>query len=109
MFQDSSAIEFHVGKDLIVNGKNVITNIEKSIKNFNDKAWSAFGEDLGNIIGEVLSPEAAPQTQGCWIFNSCCSRPSEPLDDKIQEAEMEKVELEMEMEEVEKVEEAEIL
>jgi hypothetical protein len=78
MFKDSKQIIFHIGQDLKVNGQNILKQIESAIKNFNEKAWSSFGEDLGLIIGEVLSPQAAPTrnpaetTTGFWSFFTCC-------------------------------------
>merc|ERR1719378_670132 len=79
MFKDSKQIIFHIGQELKVNGQNIINQIESAIKNFNEKAWFSFGEDLGLIIGEVLSPQAAPQTTNSaekktasWSFFTCC-------------------------------------
>ena len=44
----------HVGKDLVVNGKDIFHHIEAMIKDFRDKSYKNFGIELGIILEEIL-------------------------------------------------------
>merc|ERR1712232_906661 len=74
MFKDSSQIICHVGEELIVNGKNILSRIENATTHFAAREWQNFGFDIGVIIGEVLSPTAETSQPSCWLFNSCCQQ-----------------------------------
>jgi len=64
MFKDSGHIICHVGEELIVNGKNIKTDIEKVTKHFVAREWHNFGFHIGIIIGDVLSPTAQARSVG---------------------------------------------
>eukprot|EP00929_Paragymnodinium_shiwhaense_P083130 TRINITY_DN4416_c0_g1_i1.p1 TRINITY_DN4416_c0_g1~~TRINITY_DN4416_c0_g1_i1.p1 ORF type:complete len:330 (-),score=86.93 TRINITY_DN4416_c0_g1_i1:279-1268(-) len=66
MLRDPKQILFTVGRELLVNGKDILGRIEKAVAAFNAQDWQTFGQELGGIIVEVLLPaeaqtaEAAP-------------------------------------------------
>merc|ERR1712093_38741 len=74
MFKDEQKIVYHIGKELLVDGKDILSRIGKAVKDFSAHDWESFGEDIGVIIGEVLSPEKP--TNSCfsisWPFKTCC-------------------------------------
>merc|ERR1711879_121355 len=75
MFRDSEKIIYHVGTDLIVNGKNILFRIENAVNDFQNQQWTGFGESIGIIISDLLTPEAPKQpapSQNFWPFTTCC-------------------------------------
>jgi len=50
---------YHVGKDLLINGKDIFGDISQSITDYDNQQWEAFGEEIGKaaamtILGENL-------------------------------------------------------
>eukprot|EP00929_Paragymnodinium_shiwhaense_P019660 TRINITY_DN13329_c0_g1_i3.p1 TRINITY_DN13329_c0_g1~~TRINITY_DN13329_c0_g1_i3.p1 ORF type:complete len:406 (+),score=145.75 TRINITY_DN13329_c0_g1_i3:103-1320(+) len=56
MFKDPAQIIFHAGEQLLVNGKEILASIEKAVAAFEAQDWATFGQEIGKIIGVILSP-----------------------------------------------------
>ena len=41
---------FHVGKDILVNGRNIFHEVEDAVTSYENHDWFKFGEDIGNIL-----------------------------------------------------------
>merc|ERR1712110_628917 len=44
---------YHIGRDLVVNGRDIYNNVKAAKSNFKSQAWFAFGEDIGHIIADL--------------------------------------------------------
>lgn len=56
MLDDPAKIVFHIGEELLVNGRDILARIEAAVSAFNAHEWEKFGKEIGAIIGEVVSP-----------------------------------------------------
>jgi putative cell wall-binding protein len=54
VFAHPSTFIAHVGKDLIVNGKDIFAEIEDSVKQFKSAQYEKFGEDIGMALAKVI-------------------------------------------------------
>lgn len=45
---------FHIGKDILVNGKDIYHHIQAMIQDFKEKNFKNFGKELGIILEEIL-------------------------------------------------------
>merc|ERR1712196_518104 len=61
MLNDPKKIIFHVGEELLVNGKDILGRIEAAVGAWKASDWKTFGEEIGAIIGEITV--AAPGSQ----------------------------------------------
>lgn len=62
--KNPKAFVFHIGKDLVVNGKDIYHHIEAMIKDFTDKSYKNFGIELGIILEEILIGNKAMVSKG---------------------------------------------
>jgi hypothetical protein len=53
-FNSPAAFAWHVGKDLLVNGKDIYNDINSGISDFHSKNWNHFGQDIGNAASKIL-------------------------------------------------------
>lgn len=53
VLNDPKKIIFHVGEELLVNGKDVLARIEAAVAAWKASDWKKFGEEIGAIIGEI--------------------------------------------------------
>merc|ERR1712094_38897 len=68
MLNDPEKIIFHIGEELLVNGKDVLAHIEAAVAAWKASDWKTFGEEIGAIIGEITV--AAPGSQTAEVSPS---------------------------------------
>jgi len=60
IFSSPSSFAYHVGKDLMINGKDIFAEIEDSITQYHNGNWEKFGEDVGMAAAKtILGSESA--------------------------------------------------
>merc|ERR1711935_790334 len=62
VFQSPKEFAFHVGKDIMVNGKDIFNEIEASVADYKAEEWEQFGVEVGTaaaktILGDDEEPE----------------------------------------------------
>lgn len=58
VFDSPTSFAYHVGKDLLVNGKDIYAEIEAAITDYEGAQWEAFGEQVGMAAAKtILGPE----------------------------------------------------
>ena len=57
-FSNPTSFAYHVGKDLIVNGKNIYSEINTSITDYQQEKWGEFGYQVGEAAAQVILGEA---------------------------------------------------
>jgi hypothetical protein len=58
IFKSPKSFAMHVGKDLLLNGKDIFHEIEDAISNFDNQKWEPFGEDIGDALAKVILGES---------------------------------------------------
>jgi hypothetical protein len=53
-FTNPLSFAFHVGKDILVNGSDIYSDIEGAISTWNDGQYEAFGEDVGDALAKII-------------------------------------------------------
>jgi len=48
---------YHVGKDLLINGKDIFGEIATGIQDYDDRKWEAFGEQIGMAAAKTILGE----------------------------------------------------
>jgi len=78
MFADPKNLVDQLGSEILVNGKNILGLIQEAVKAFRHSDWELFGEQIGLMVGEVLTPET-PMTPSLFdtLFGccTCCDQP----------------------------------
>jgi uncharacterized protein YecA (UPF0149 family) len=59
MLQHPEAFAYHVGKDLLVNGKDIFDEVEAAQSDYKAQKWEAFGKDVGEVLEKLLLGQAA--------------------------------------------------
>ena len=54
IFSSPESFAYHVGKDLLVNGVDILHEIEAAVTDYESKNWSAFGENVGEATAKVI-------------------------------------------------------
>eukprot|EP00929_Paragymnodinium_shiwhaense_P083131 TRINITY_DN4416_c0_g2_i1.p1 TRINITY_DN4416_c0_g2~~TRINITY_DN4416_c0_g2_i1.p1 ORF type:complete len:328 (-),score=85.64 TRINITY_DN4416_c0_g2_i1:276-1259(-) len=62
MLRDPKQI-LNAGRELLVNGKDILGHIEKAVAAFNDQDWQAFGQEIGGVIVDILLPAKAQSSE----------------------------------------------
>ena len=55
-------LAYHVGKELVVNGRDIFRNVEDASSNFKSQSWFNFGEDIGKIIADLAGVDRKTDT-----------------------------------------------
>lgn len=58
LLNDPAKITFHVGEELLVNGKDILARIEAAVSAWKAQEYETFGKEIGAIIGEIADPAA---------------------------------------------------
>ena len=53
-FASPATFAYHVGKDLMVNGKQIYSEIDDSIKQWDASNYFGFGHDLGEALSKMI-------------------------------------------------------
>jgi len=53
-FKSPISFAYHVGKDLIVNGIQIIKDIEGAVNAYEAKEYEVFGYDIGHALAAIL-------------------------------------------------------
>lgn len=53
-FKTPKSFAMHIGKDILVNGKDIYTQIKDAISNYKAADYEAFGEDIGDALALTL-------------------------------------------------------
>ena len=62
IFQSPSSFAYHVGKDLIVNGKDIFHEVDTAIVDYKAGNWADFGENVGMAAAKTILGKTS-QTQ----------------------------------------------
>lgn len=67
IFASPSSFAYHVGKDLIINGKQIYTEVNTAITDYHNAQWQDFGYNVGEaaaklILGEKPVPAPVNET-----------------------------------------------
>ena len=54
IFSSPESFAYHVGKDHLVNGVDILHEIEAAVTDYESKNWSAFGENVGEATAKVI-------------------------------------------------------
>ena len=69
IFSSPESFAYHVGKDLLVNGVDILGEIEAAVTDYESKNWSDFGENVGEATAKViLGAESQAQLNGEVLF-----------------------------------------
>jgi len=69
-----SKLAYHVGKELIVNGKDILTLVEAAVTQYKAASYEDFGKDLGAIVGDLVGkPIAPPSVEVAATAGAACS------------------------------------
>ena len=52
-FKNPETLAIHVGHDILFNGVNLESRINKAVTDFNAKNWTAFGKGMGAMMSEI--------------------------------------------------------
>lgn len=74
IFKSPQSFIYHTGKDLIVNGRQIYSEIKDSITQFEGQHYEAFGEDVGEalaklILGQKQGGESEWETNPYWTLS----------------------------------------
>ena len=53
-FSNPTSFAYHVGKDLIVNGRPIFREINDAIKDYDNGKWEDFGKEIGEAAAKML-------------------------------------------------------
>ena len=55
-----SKLVYHVGKELLLNGKDILALVEGAVTQYKAGAYENFGKELGAIVGDLVGKPIAP-------------------------------------------------
>jgi len=67
--KDPKHLVDHIGAEIFINGKSYLQMIRSATDAFNDAQWEDFGFQIGQMVGEVLTPE---ETVNPSMFDALC-------------------------------------
>lgn len=53
-FSSPASFAYHVGKDLVVNGKDIFNDVNSAITDYKKKDWYDFGVAIGDATAKTL-------------------------------------------------------
>jgi hypothetical protein len=53
---------YHVGHDLVVNGQDILKEVEGAEKDYESQDWEAFGKDVGEALEKLLVGDSTTAT-----------------------------------------------
>jgi len=56
-FTSPTSFAYHVGKDLLLNGRDIYGEISKAITDYDDSQWEQFGYEIGTAAAKILVGE----------------------------------------------------
>jgi hypothetical protein len=54
IFKNPASFAYHVGKDLMINGKDIYAEIKLAIKDYDAKNWEDFGFQIGEASAKII-------------------------------------------------------
>lgn len=60
IFSSPKSFAYHVGKDLLVNGKDIFGEIKEALGAYKKQDWKKFGVDIGTAAAKTILGEEAP-------------------------------------------------
>jgi len=54
IFKNPASFAYHVGKDLMINGKDIYSEIKLAIKDYDAKNWEDFGFQIGEASAKII-------------------------------------------------------
>ena len=60
VFSNPADFAYHVGKDLLVNGKDIYSEITASVTDYQQEKWGSFGYEIGEAAAKVILGDAPP-------------------------------------------------
>ena len=64
---------YHVGKDLLINGKDIFGDISEAITDYDNQKWEAFGEEVGKAAAKTILGETNDvDCRGTYSNQSAC-------------------------------------
>eukprot|EP00966_Prymnesium_polylepis_P324137 7380228-Prymnesium_polylepis.2 len=75
-FEHPLSFAFHVGKELLVNGKDIYTEIKTAIADWKAQSYRAAGVQIGEALGKLLAPStSASSVKAAFVVNSTAHSP----------------------------------
>jgi len=71
IFSNPATFIYHVGKDLIVNGKQIYREIDDSVQEFETQQYRKFGDDVGEALALLIlgdDEEASTSEENLFLF-----------------------------------------
>lgn len=66
----------NVGKELVLNGKEILGSVDSFTAHFEAKDWVSLGKDFGGLIATLTAPAPA-DAELPWPFSVCCPSDTE--------------------------------
>jgi len=63
---------YHVGKDLLINGKDIFGDIESAITDYDNQQWEAFGEEVGKAAAKTILGQTNGDCRSSHSDQSSC-------------------------------------
>jgi len=63
IFNSPASFVYHVGKDLILNGRQIYNDVDDSITKYDSKSYEAFGHDIGDALAKLLIGDAQKEQE----------------------------------------------
>lgn len=63
---------YHVGKDLLINGKDIFGEVAAAIQDYDDSNWESFGENVGKAAAKTILGEELAGTCRSNLDQSSC-------------------------------------
>jgi len=73
MLRDPKHLVDHIGSEIFINGKSYLKMVQAATQAFNEKQWEAFGIQIGQMVGEVLTPEDPVNPSMFDALCGCCT------------------------------------
>jgi hypothetical protein len=68
VFNNPASFVYHVGKDLIVNGRQIYHDVDDSITQYHNKSYESFGQDIGDALAKLLIGDALEQQEQLYLY-----------------------------------------
>ena len=68
IFNNPASFVYHVGKDLIVNGRQIYHDVDDSITQYDNKSYEAFGHDIGDALAKLIIGDAQKEQEKLYLY-----------------------------------------
>jgi hypothetical protein len=68
IFNNPASFVYHVGKDLILNGRQIYHDVDDSITQYDNKSYQAFGHDIGDALAKLIIGDAQKEQEKLYLY-----------------------------------------